>query len=71
MADYDWMMNAHAEFLKLLVGTILQGTFFFCEIVFSQNYVKAELLILYTRDTAQAVFLLLLIQQERQAKWLS
>lgn len=44
---------------------------FFCEVVFSYSYAKAELLLLYTRDTAQAVFLLLLIQQERQAKWLS
>lgn len=39
-----------------------------CEAVFSCSYTKAELLILYTRDTAQAIFLLLLIQQERQGK---
>lgn len=38
-----------------------------CE-VFSCSYTKAKLLILYTRDTAQAIFLLLLIQQERQGK---
>lgn len=56
MADYHQMMNAHAVFLKLWDGIILQGTFFFSEIVFSQNYAKAELLILYTRELHRRYF---------------